>query len=72
MRRYERFWELLKRDKRIVIKIEGEHMTPAKAEVAAPKIDKPTSTRAFRAGSVIKPLPKAIRAPIIANNNGMV
>ena len=34
MRRYERFWELLKRDKRIVIKIEGEHMTPAKAEVA--------------------------------------
>lgn len=34
MRRYERFWELLKRDKRIVIKIEGEHMTPAKAEIA--------------------------------------
>ena len=45
---------------------------PANAEVAAPKIDKPTNTRAFRAGSVIKPLPKAIRAPIIANNNGMV
>ena len=34
MRAYERYWELLKRDKRIVIKIEGDHMTPAKAEVA--------------------------------------
>lgn len=34
MRFYERYWELLKRDKRIVVKIHGEHMTPAKAEVA--------------------------------------
>ncbi len=34
MRAYQRFWELLKRDKRIVIKIEGDNMSPAKAEVA--------------------------------------
>ena len=34
MRAYQRFWELLKRDKRIVIKIDGDNMSPAKAEVA--------------------------------------
>lgn len=33
-RKYQRYWELLKRDKRIVVQITGEAMTPAKAETA--------------------------------------
>lgn len=38
MRKYQRYWELLKRDKRIVIQLQGDVMSPAKAEIANRKL----------------------------------
>ena len=38
MRKYERYWALLKRDKRIVIQLQSDSMSPAKAEVACKKL----------------------------------
>ena len=54
MRAYERYWELLKRDKRIVIKIEGDHMTPAKAEVAYRKFARGIQKEKYQVGMKIR------------------